>query len=57
MLVEYSDMCEFIEDSGKNEDGTWNFNKILDHRTKRGKRRKKNETYEVLVEWVSGERS
>ena len=57
-LVEYSDMCEFIEDSGKNEDGTWNFNKILEHRTKRGKgRSKKNKTYEVLVEWVSGERS
>jgi len=57
-LVEYSDMCDFIETSGKNEDGTWNFKRILKHRqNSKGRGKNKRRTWQVLVEWVNGEQS
>ena len=57
-LVKYNDMCGFIEDTGKNEDGSWNYTRILNHRHKStGRGRRKKKKYEVLLEWVSGERT
>ena len=53
-IVEYNDMCEFVTDLGINDDGTYKFDRILQHRdTGRGRRKK----YEVLIEWRSGERT
>ena len=49
-LIEYNDMCNFIEDQIQNEDGTWNFRKILTHRRTKSK-------HEVLIDWESGERT
>ena len=48
-LVDYSEMCEFIEEQAQNEDGTWRFRKISNHRTAGRKK------HEVLIEWESGE--
>ena len=58
-LVKYNDMCGFIEDEGKNEDGSWNYTEILRHRhASKGKgKKKKRHKFEVLLKWVSGEQS
>ena len=53
-LVKYNDMCGFVEDTGKNEDGSWNYTRILKHRHKStGKGKRKKKKYEVLLEWVN----
>ena len=50
-MVSYNDMCEFIEEQTQNEDGTWQFRKILGHRKPSRKQA------EVLIEWENGERT
>ena len=49
-FIAYNDMCNFIEDQIQNEDGTWNFRKILSHRRTKSR-------HEVLIDWESGERT
>jgi hypothetical protein len=49
--VSYNDMCEFIEEQTVNEDGTWDFRRILGHR------QLSKSKAEVLIEWESGERT
>ena len=50
--LSYSDMCNFIEEQEQNENGTWNFRNIMDHRAVKTGRRTK---HQVLIEWESGE--
>ena len=52
-LIEYNDLMEMIEEQKPNDDGTWRFRKIMAHR----KPKNKKDTWKVLVEWESGERS
>ena len=47
----HDEMCGFIGEQAKNEDGTWRLRKITCHCTS-GNARK---THEVLTEWKSGE--
>ena len=49
--VEWDEMCDFIEEQNENEDGTWNFRKIMGHK----KDRKPKEKPQVLIQWESGE--
>ena len=50
-IVDYNDMCSFIEEQLQEEDGTWRFRRITGHTIPR----RKNETIKVLIEWESGE--
>ena len=50
-LIEYSQMCEFIEEQVQNEDGTWRFRRITGHSTPK----RKSEKPRLLMEWESGE--
>ena len=52
-LIEYNDLMEMIEEQKPNDDGTWRFRKIMAHREPKNKK----DTWKVLVEWESGERS
>ncbi|KAL7490750.1 hypothetical protein ACHAWT_000281, partial [Skeletonema menzelii] len=49
--MEWSDMCEFVEEQIQNEDTTWNFRKIIGH--KRDLRSREKPQIQVL--WESGE--
>ena len=49
--VGWSDMCDFIEEQIQHEDQTWNFRKIVGHKTGQTKR----EIPEILILWESGE--
>jgi len=49
--VEWSDMCEFVEEQIQHEDQTWNFRKIIGHRRDLGPRDKP----QIQIEWESGE--
>ena len=46
-IIEYNDICSFIEEQEKRKDGTWRFKKILEHRKQKG------QYYQVLIEWES----
>ena len=48
-LAMYDEMCGFIGEQAKNEDGTWRLRKITCHRTPEDNARK---THEVLTEWA-----
>ena len=50
-LVDYQDICDFIEDETMNPDGSYNMSKIIEHRTTG----RKNQIVQVLVQWKSGE--
>jgi len=49
--IGWNDMCDFIEEQVQHEDETWNFRKIIGHKT--GQPRK--EIPEILILWESGE--
>ena len=49
-MVEYNDLCDFIEEQAELDNGTWRFREIIGHRIK-GRQK------QVLVVWESGERS
>jgi len=49
--VEWSDMCDFVEEQIQHEDKTWNFRKIIGHRRDLGPRDKP----QIQIEWESGE--
>jgi len=51
-IIDYNDMCQFIEEQEQEEDGTWKFRRIINHRAVGSG---KNTRHEVLVEWESGE--
>jgi len=51
-IIDYNDMCQFIEEQEQEEDGTWKFRRIVNHRAVGSG---KNTRHEVLVEWESGE--
>ena len=50
-FIEWSDMCEFVEEQIQNEDTTWNFRKIVGHKRNLQSREKP----QILVLWESGE--
>ena len=43
-IIAYNDICEFIQDQEQNEDGTWKYRNILNHRTVRRQ-------HQILLEW------
>ena len=49
-MVEYNDLCDFIEEQAELDNGTWRFREIIGHRIK-GRQK------QLLVVWESGERS
>ncbi|KAL7455007.1 hypothetical protein ACHAWC_006593 [Mediolabrus comicus] len=49
-MVEYNDLCDFIEEQAELDNGTWRFREIIGHRIK-GRQK------QVLIVWESGERS
>ena len=46
-LVDYQDICDFIEDETMNPDGSYNMKKIIGHHTTG----RKNQIVQVLVQW------
>ena len=50
-IVDYNGICQFMEEQEQEEDGTWKFNRIVNHRAVGGGKTR----HEVLVEWESGE--
>ena len=49
-IVQYNEVCDFIEEQLEDDDGTWRFREIINHRVTKGKK-------EVLIVWESGERT
>ena len=50
-IVDYNDMCNFIEEQMQEEDGTWRFRRITGHSLPK----RKSDKPKVLIEWESGE--
>ncbi|KAL7491253.1 hypothetical protein ACHAWT_000649 [Skeletonema menzelii] len=50
-IVDYNDMCNFMEEQMQEEDGTWRFRRITGHSLPR----RKSDKPKVLIEWESGE--
>jgi len=62
--VAWNEICNFIEEQSQNDNNTWNFRNILDHRDQhKGRRNPRARSggrladYQVLIEWESGERT
>ena len=51
-LIDYSDMCELIDEQTRDENGDWRFLEIVGHTTPKTSR----ERPKLLVKWESGER-
>lgn len=49
-IVEYNDICNFIDEQQELDTGVWKFRQIIDHRVRK-------RTKEVLIVWESGEQS
>lgn len=47
-MIGYQDMCDFVESACANDNGTFNMQRIIGHRTK-------GRIIQVLVQWESGE--
>ena len=63
-FVAWNEICNFIEEQSQNDNNTWNFRNILDHRDMGKGRRNFRASkggrladHQVLIEWESGERS